>query len=130
MAGARLDVMRFYDAFDVCLHPSQAEAFPTTILEAMAASVPVLATAVGGIPEIVVDGRSGRLVEPAPPASVLSAAAGELLESPELRGRLGAAGRSRYEVEFTASIWATRTRRLYDELVSGPRIAPLPSIGR
>ena len=66
MAGMRHDVMRVFDAADVCLQPSRTDAFPTTLIEAMAASVPVLATAVDGIPEIVTAGETGVLV-PAPP---------------------------------------------------------------
>jgi glycosyltransferase involved in cell wall biosynthesis len=121
MVGARHDVMPFYDAFDVCLHPSWAEAFPTSLLEAMAAGVPVLATAVGGITEIVVDGETGRLVPARPSPSQLADAAMELLDSARLRTRMGDAGRRRYEQNFTATPWAQRTRALYDELLTGRR---------
>src|SRR6201991_2889396 len=68
MAGMRHDVMRVFDAADVSLQPSRTDAFPTTLLEAMPASVPVLATAVDGIPEIITDGETGVLVPPPPRA--------------------------------------------------------------
>ena len=61
-AGHRDDVMEVLDAADVLLHPSRIDAFPGALLEAMAAGVPVVATAVGGIPDIVDDGVTGVLV--------------------------------------------------------------------
>ena len=112
-AGYRADVMEVLDAVDVLVHPSRADAFPTTLLEAMAASVPVVATAVGGIPEIVADGQTGTLVT-APKPEAFAAALAPLLEDAELRGRLGAAGRARFERHFTAERWADRLRQLYE----------------
>jgi glycosyltransferase involved in cell wall biosynthesis len=118
MAGRRPDVMRVLDALDVCLHPSYADPFPGTVIEAMAASVPVLATAVGGIPEQLVDGESGLLV-PAPPAAASIAGGLErLLGDPELRGSMGAAARRRYEAVLTGGPWIARTRALYDEVLA------------
>jgi glycosyltransferase involved in cell wall biosynthesis len=61
--GHRDDMMAVLDAVDVLVHTSSIDAFPTVLLEAMAAGVPVVATAVGGIPEIVVHDRTGRLHE-------------------------------------------------------------------
>ncbi|HEV2815129.1 MAG TPA: glycosyltransferase family 4 protein, partial [Solirubrobacteraceae bacterium] len=72
LAGHRDDVMEVLDATDVLLHPTSVDAFPTALLEAAAASVPVVATAVGGIPEIVEDGRTGVLVEPPPRADAFA----------------------------------------------------------
>jgi glycosyltransferase involved in cell wall biosynthesis len=121
LAGARYDVMNVLDAVDVCLHPSRADAFPTTVIEAMAASVPVLATAVGGIAEIVLDGRTGVLV-PAPPRpeSVADALA-SLIEDPIRRRELASGGRRRYEQEFTSGPWVRRVRALYDSIVEEGR---------
>ena len=65
-AGYRTDVAAVLDAADVLVHPSRDDAFPTALLEAMAAGVPSVATAVGGIPEAVADGETGFLI-PAPP---------------------------------------------------------------
>jgi glycosyltransferase involved in cell wall biosynthesis len=117
MVGRRLDVMRYFDAFDICLHPSRAEAFPTTLIESMAASVPVVATAVGGIPEIVADGETGVLVAPPPSAGRLAAAIAPLLRDPDRRRELGRAGRRSYETNFTATPWIRATRELYNEVL-------------
>ena len=59
MIGHRGDIPDVLDATDVLIHPAYADAFPTVLLEAMSSSVPVVATAVGGIPEIVGDGEAG-----------------------------------------------------------------------
>jgi glycosyltransferase involved in cell wall biosynthesis len=115
-AGYRPDAMEVLDAIDVLAHPSRADAFPTTLLEAMASSVPIVATAVGGIPEIVEDGVTGTLVEAPPRPDALAEALAPLVESPELRRRLGAAGRERFETRFSAEAWARRLRELYDEI--------------
>ena len=111
--GYRPDVLAVLDAADVLLHPSRADALPTTIIEAMAASTPVVATRVGGIPELVDDGVSGVLVPAPPEAPGLAAALGELLRDPQRRRRLAAAGRERFEQEFTADRWAARMGELY-----------------
>jgi glycosyltransferase involved in cell wall biosynthesis len=118
LTGLRADVMRCMDASDICLHPSRADAFPTTLIEAMAASVPVLATDVGGIPEIVEDGHTGVLV-PAPPApEVIAGALRALLPDDARRIALGRAGRQSYEARFTADRWVSATRALYDDVLA------------
>jgi glycosyltransferase involved in cell wall biosynthesis len=117
--GYRSDVMALLDAADVLLHPSRHDALPTTIIEAMAASTAVLATRVGGIPELVEHGVSGVLV-PAPPAAPqIAAALSELLLDPERRRRLSAAARERFEQEFTAQRWALRMGALYRSVLAG-----------
>lgn len=116
--GYRPDVMAVLDAADVLLHPSRHDALPTTIIEAMAASTPVLATRVGGIPELVDEGVSGVLVPAPPAASELAAALGELLRDPHRRRRLAAVGRERFEQEFTADRWAARMGELYRSVLS------------
>jgi glycosyltransferase involved in cell wall biosynthesis len=118
MTGPRFDVMRLLDATDLYLQPSRADAFPTTLLEAMAASVPVLATDVGGIREIVVHDRTGVLINAPPTAEKLADAIGALLDDPRRRRDLAAAGRRRYEDRFTADPWVRRTRALYDVVLS------------
>jgi glycosyltransferase involved in cell wall biosynthesis len=137
MAGPRDDVMHVFDAIDICLHPSHADAFPTTLMEAMAASVPIVATAVGGIPEIVSDGRTGVLVPAPPRADALVDALDPLLRDPNLRRRLAAAGHLEYERRFTAAPWVRATRGLYDAVLAesptrrgiGPMFAK-PVLGR
>lgn len=117
LAGRRSDVMRVFDAIDVCLHPSRADAFPTTLIESMAASVPVLATAVGGIPEIITDGRSGVLMAAPTTAEQIAHSLAALIGQPERRRELAAAARLDYEQRFTADPWVRRTRMLYDEVI-------------
>jgi glycosyltransferase involved in cell wall biosynthesis len=124
MTGARFDVMRLLDATDLCLQPSRADAFPTTVLEAMAASVPVVATDVGGIPEIVVRDRTGILIDAQPTAERLAEAIGSLLDDPRRRRDLANAGRRRYENRFTAHPWVDRTRALYDTVLNKVRVEP------
>lgn len=113
--GHRDDVMAVLDASDVVIAPSHFDAFPTVLLEAMAAAVPIVATAVGGIPEIVVDGETGLLIEPS--AEGLATALAGVLGDPELRSRFGRAARERYEREFTAARWAGRMETLYRDIL-------------
>jgi glycosyltransferase involved in cell wall biosynthesis len=119
LLGHRSDVMAVLDSADVLVHPSDADAFPTALIEAMAASLPVVATRVGGIPEIVVDGETGALVPAPARADRLAAALEPLVADAQLRARMGAAGRERYEREFTVETWARRTRALYDRVLEG-----------
>jgi glycosyltransferase involved in cell wall biosynthesis len=121
MTGHRDDVMAILDATDVLVHPSRIEAFPTVLLEAMAASVPIVATAVGGIPEIMHDGEGGLLLEPPPDPRRLAAALERLLADPALRRRMGAEGRKRFEGTFTLDRWAKETRAVYDGVLATAR---------
>ncbi|MGI8437853.1 MAG: glycosyltransferase [Chthoniobacterales bacterium] len=95
--NARL--VQFYQAADVYIHAARADTFPTSILEAMACETPVVATAVGGIPEQVAAGESGLLTPPGD-AGAMADAIAELLEQPERRrmlgGQAGAAARLRF----------------------------------
>ncbi len=119
VAGHRDDVAELLDASDVLLHPSRFDAFPTALLEAMAASVPVVASAVGGISEIVEDGRTGVLVAPPPEPERLAGALAPLLTDPARRAELGREGRRRLERDFDPRTWAYRTRAVYDEVLAG-----------
>jgi glycosyltransferase involved in cell wall biosynthesis len=118
MAGHRDDVMRVLDAADLLLHPSRYDAFPTVLLEAMAASVPVLATATGGIVEIVDPGETGILVEAPPSAGAVARELERLAGDAGLRRRLAEAGRARFLTDFQADAWAARTRSVYDEVLA------------
>jgi glycosyltransferase involved in cell wall biosynthesis len=119
LAGHRDDVMDVLDASDVLLHPSRVDAFPTALLEGLAASLPIVATRVGGIPEIVEDGVSGLLVEPSPRPDSVARALEVILADADLRHRLGAAGRQRFESEFSAERWAHRMREVYQAALHG-----------
>jgi glycosyltransferase involved in cell wall biosynthesis len=118
LLGHRGDVLELLGASDVLLHPTSMDAFPTVLLEAAAMGVPALATAVGGIPEIVEDGTTGMLVSAPPTADGFSGPLETLLADAELRARLGDAAHQRFESEFTASRWAQRLRDLYEQMLS------------
>jgi len=98
--GQRLDVGAILSRSQVFLLVTNWEGFPLSILEAMRAGLPVVATAVGGIGESVEDGETGLLV-PRGDVSALQERLGRLLVSAELRARLGQNGRARYERSFT-----------------------------
>jgi glycosyltransferase involved in cell wall biosynthesis len=116
--GHRDDVMAVLDAVDVLVHPSSVDAFPTVLLEAMAAGVPVVASAVGGVPEIVVHDRTGLLLEAPVNTERLADELARLVADGELRRRLGSGGRARFEERFTAETWARRMRVLYQSVLS------------
>lgn len=116
--GFRDDVPALLQACDVVVHPSHADALPTALIHALAAGRPVVATRVGGVPEIV-STTTGSLV-PARDAGALAAALVDLVTDPERRARLGAAARARYETEFRADTWARALHELYRELLLHP----------
>jgi glycosyltransferase involved in cell wall biosynthesis len=116
--GHRDDVMEVLDAADVLLHPSRIDAFPGSVVEALAAGVPVVATAVGGIPEIIVDGVSGVLVEPGCSRGALSHALEQLLSDRARRRAIAMAGRARFERKFTARQWALQMRAVYEQAIA------------
>lgn len=100
---------------DVLVQPSRADNFPLAVLEAMAAGVAVVATRVGGVPELVVDGETGLIVEPEDPAA-LAEALDSLAADPARRRELGRRGRARVLDEFTPERMAHRTVALYRDL--------------
>jgi glycosyltransferase involved in cell wall biosynthesis len=98
--GYRQDVRELYPGVDLLVNTSISEGISLTLLEAMAACVPIVATAVGGTPEVVVDGVTGLLVPPRSPSAV-AIALDELLQSPDRRRHMSIAGRARVEEFFT-----------------------------
>jgi len=114
-AGYQPEVYNLLPAFDVFVQPSRFEGLPTTVIEAMAAGLPVVATAVGGTPEVVEDGVTGLLLPPADPAA-LAKAINHLLGDPPLRLALGRAGRERAARQFSVEQMVRQTEALYIEL--------------
>lgn len=130
LLGHRNDVPRLLAATDVLLHPTAMDAFPGVLLEASALGVPIVATAVGGIPEIVADDESGLLVQAPPTADAVAARLERLLTDAALRARMSDAARARFAHEFTAQRWAQRLRGLYDDVLAERGRAQAPSAGR
>ena len=100
---------------DVFALTSRSEGMPLVVLEAWAAGLPVVASAVGGLPEMIDDGCEGRLVPPDDPPALARALAG-LMEDPALGARLGRAGRERVLRDFTWSAVASRMEAAYHQL--------------
>ena len=119
LPGFRADLDALIGGADVVVLPSYTEGLPNVALEASAAGVPVVATAVGGTPEAVADGVSGYLVPPGRPAA-LAARVSELLRDPALRTRFGDAGRARMRDLFTFEAQATAYLRLLHSLRPTP----------
>jgi glycosyltransferase involved in cell wall biosynthesis len=117
--GFRRDVPAVLREADLFVHPTLADAFPTVLLEAMDAGLPIVASSVGGVPEIVEEGLTGRLVPPGD-AQALAAAILESLRQPAWLAEAGAAARRRVEREFSIEVWVERLMALYRE-VAGER---------
>jgi glycosyltransferase involved in cell wall biosynthesis len=119
LLGERADVPELMPGFALLLHPTRApEPFGRVVVEAMAASVPVVAAAHGGPREIVVPGETGLLVPPGDP-DALAAAAEELLRDPERAARLGRAGRVRALERFDIAANARAVMAAWDEVLAG-----------
>jgi glycosyltransferase involved in cell wall biosynthesis len=109
-----------YSDADVFCLPSWYEAMPLSVLEAMASGLPVVATDVGDVARLVVDGETGFLVEPRRPEQLADALA-RLVGDPALRARMGAAGRARVTNQFSSDAVIGRLSEIYGELGRTPR---------
>lgn len=114
-AGLRRDVTDVMRALDLFVQPSMWEGFGITLLEAMAAGTPLVASRVGGVPEVVVDGETGILVPAGDPEQLAEACAG-LLRNRERASRFAKAGRARVEALFGIDRLARDLAGLYREL--------------
>jgi glycosyltransferase involved in cell wall biosynthesis len=114
LAGLRADLDAFMPHFDLVALPSFTEGLPNVVLEAMAASVPVVATAVGGTPEVIEDGVTGLLV-PSGDAAALAAGIGRTLDSPQ-RQTMGRHGRQHMQRHFTFEAQAEEYARFFQDL--------------
>jgi L-malate glycosyltransferase len=119
--GERHNVEEILHDIDIVVHPSLTEGLSNVVLEAMAAGLPVVATRVGGNPELVQDGRTGVLVPPQNPIALAHAIA-FLLDHPQTARQFGEAGRERIVREFSISEMLRRTEDLYLRLVSDGRV--------
>jgi len=116
-AGARHDVARRLSRAQLFLLISHWEGFPRSILEAMRAGLPVVASRAGGAAESVENGVTGAVVRPREVGELVQALT-PLLADPALRRRLGTAGRRRYEASFTFKRMLTRTIAVYEQVLS------------
>jgi glycosyltransferase involved in cell wall biosynthesis len=114
--GNRQDIPALMACCDLFVLPSLYEGLPLSVLEAMAAGRPVVATAVSGTPEAVIDGVTGLLVPPSDAAS-LSAAIRRVLSDPELADRIARAGRTAVAEKFSGGAMVSATAGLYEELL-------------
>ncbi len=114
------DVAAWLRRADLLVHPVRWEGFGLALLEAMLASLPVVATNVSSIPEIVVDGETGLLVPPDDPGA-LAAAVNRVLADPS---GYGERGRARARGKFSVARMADRTLAVYETALSGtgPRV--------
>jgi glycosyltransferase involved in cell wall biosynthesis len=115
--GQRSDVPDLLAAADLVVLPSLFEGLPVSVLEAMAAQRPVVATAIGGTDEAVTSEHTGLLVPPRDPGA-LAAASHRLQADPALARRLASAGRERVEREFASETTARSVMRIYDEVMA------------
>jgi sugar transferase (PEP-CTERM/EpsH1 system associated) len=121
LLGERSDVPDVMRALDVFVLPSLAEGISNTILEAMASGLPVVATDVGGNPELVTNGSTGYLV-PAGDSRALAAAMLRYLDDAELRRAHGVNGRTEIERSFSLSGMVERYRALYHNALAAPSL--------
>lgn len=116
LLGERKDVPRILTALDVFVLPSLGEGISNTILEAMATGLPVIATRVGGNPELISEGVTGILVEPRSPAA-LAVAMRQYLGDPRLASQHGRAARERAQSMFSLEVMVDAYEELYSRLL-------------
>jgi glycosyltransferase involved in cell wall biosynthesis len=115
LAGFRADLDRFLPHFDLLVLPSYTEGMPNVVLEAFAAGVPVVATAVGGTPEIIEDGVSGYLV-PAGDGETMADRILQALDDPDALPDMGRKGRMSVQEKFGFATQAELYRELFEQL--------------
>lgn len=120
--GNRNDIPELLSACDVFILPSILEGLPLSILEAMSASKPVIATDIGGTNEIIIDGESGLLVPPGD-SKALAEKIKLLLSDKSLAKRLAVAGKERVLREFSTEIMIERVTNIYRDIIERKRIA-------
>ncbi len=111
-----METDKLLSGLDILILPSLSEGFSNTLLEAMAAALPVVATTVGSNSEVIREGRDGFLIPPGESRS-LTTRLQELVDDPLLRERMGRSARARVECDFSISRTVNRMQALYQELV-------------
>ena len=124
--GQRLEVDQLLAQAQVSVLATNWEGFPLSILESMRAGLPVIASAVGGIEEAVIDEETGYLVPRGDVIRLRERIEG-LLTAPLLRTRMGFSARNRYEQQFTLDVSVKKTLAVYEEVVAKDRLKGLPS---
>jgi glycosyltransferase involved in cell wall biosynthesis len=115
--GYREDVPRLLAASDLAVLPSFSEGLPRSLLEAMVTGLPVVASGLDGIAELVVHGVTGFLVRPGFPAEFAEAVV-RLLKDPELSREMGLRGKQRVAKHFHQAKMVSATERLYEQLMA------------
>src|SRR5579872_2361623 len=118
--GLRTDIPDVLGAADIFALSSDYEGNPLSVIEAMAAGLPIVSTAVGGVPELLQNGREGFIVQPGD-AEQLSAAMMTLLKDRDLRRTMGAAAAARAKDKFDVSAMVRAYEELYDEISAPSR---------
>ncbi|MFL6386210.1 MAG: glycosyltransferase family 4 protein [Terriglobales bacterium] len=126
LAGQHSDMPGIYAAMDIFVLPSLNEGLPMTILEAMAASRPVIATRVGAISSVIKDGETGLLVDPGDINGLRDALA-RLLTDSDLCRRIGSAGHDWVSRNYTSEVMALKYRAMYDEVLGLAAITTVPT---
>jgi glycosyltransferase involved in cell wall biosynthesis len=127
LLGRRMDVPDLLQIADVAVCSSSFEGSPLAVMEYMEAERPIVATAVGGVPDLIDDGVHGLLVQPGDPG-VLAGAISELLRDPERGRTMGRHARERRRLEFDLDVMVAKVEALYEELLDArgvlvPRVA-------
>lgn len=125
-AGQLVEPTNLHQFFDVSAHCSRSEGFPNSIIEALAAGCPVIATPVGGIPEVIVDRQTGLLV-PVDDPEAFAARVQELRRDPALRGRMSEAGVACVRARYRRSVVIGQLAALYEELAFADSRSGMPA---
>lgn len=114
--GFRRDLDDIFEAMDFSVLPSLTEGLPNVVLESFAHAKPVVASAVGGVPELVIDGITGVLVQPAQPDPLSDAISG-YLRYPDKARQMGRAGYEKVQTEFSFEVQSRKIERVYSSLL-------------
>jgi D-inositol-3-phosphate glycosyltransferase len=119
LPGYSEDIRLWWRAADIAACPSESESFPASVLEAMAAGVPVLASRVGDIPDLIEDGVSGWLCDPCDLASLTASLENAVQTSVEKRRGMGRTAAQRFAKHYNMQKWLSLTRNVFQEVASG-----------